>query len=529
MVSIRPNWKGKKSEETPDNTPPDGGNLPKGKLEQKSTRRMVTILAVIVGIVVVLILIMVGVLLSQQFAPGFIPGILGAVIPGLAPDEPGTVEEEEGPWGQKVYSWTYNGEKFQTELYISKAAYKNADNPLGGYDLSGYIIDDADGTVRTLANNLKQMAKQKGLSDREMMDFVAAFTTAVTYKIDKDSGHETSFPRTPTVTLAEGVGDSKDLSILAAAVIDTMGYPAAVLSYPANNIGGTYVPSAAALGIPGDSTKNGPVYTVSKNSVDKTLEVIWIADTEKLGFPDIAYFADEPEIITAKNFWNGKAFAEAEDTSLPLAELFHIPEITYEPDVSWNTWKKELSDFFAGKWYDTKVSWKSSDSWKFYEHTVTVKPTPTAKESEDGILPGSLWRLSYTVTPTVEGLVGKETLSQGEEEEDESSSGGGIGGAISDAIDKLTGKGEGETVTVDVTGLTPYSAVEIAVYDISGKEPVLLDTFGWQGTNAADSIQTSPVYPPGKYAVGLYVRNAEVEIKVQCSDDLNEVTYKGGI
>ena len=187
-----------------------------------------------------------------------------------------------------------------------------------------------------------------------------------------------------------------------------------------------------------------------------------------------------------------------------------------------------MSEFYAGGWYDTKISWKSSASWKFLEHTLNVKPTPTAKASEDGILPGSLWRLSYTVKPTVDGLVGKETLSQGEEEGEEESS-GGLGGVISGAIDKLTGKGEGETVTVDVTGLTPYSAVEIAIYDISGKEPVLLDTFGWQGTNSADSIQTSPVYPPGKYAVGLYVRNADVEITVQCSDNLNEETYKGGI
>lgn len=526
MVSILPNWKGKKSEETPDNTPPNGGNLPHAKTEQKSTRRMVTILAVIVAIVVVLILIMVGVLLSQQFAPGLIPSILGTVIPGLAPDEPGT-EEEEGPWGDKVYSWTYNGEKFQTELYISKAAYKNADNPLGGYDLAGYIIDDEEGTVSTLASNLKRLANQKGFSDRETAEFAAAFTTAVTYKIDKDSGHHTSFPRTPTVTLAEQTGDSKDLSVLAAAIIDKMGYPAAVLSYPANNFGGKYVPSAAAIGIPGDSDKNGPVYNITKGDTTKNLEVIWIADTEKLGFPDVAYFVDEPEIITAPNFWNGKAFTEKADDSLPLAELFQIPKITYEPDTTWNTWKKELFEFYAGKWYDTKTTWKYSASWKFYEHTVNVKPTPTAKESKDGILPGSLWRLSYTVNPTVEGLVGKETLGTPSADEDEEEE--GLPSLPPLLPDATTGEPEEEPIIVDVTGLTPYSAVEIAVYDVSGKEPVLLDTFGWQAENSADSIQTSPAYPPGKYAVGIYLRNADIEIKVQCSHDLNEVTYKGGI
>ena len=459
---------------------------------------------IILGVMAALIVIMVGILIVHFAAPGLIAGITGI----FGGDEPAIEEEEEeGPWGDKVYSWTYSGEKFQTELFISKEAYKNSNNPLGGYDLVGYIIDDEEGTVSILASNLKRLAAQNGLSDRETVDFVVSFVQSLTYSPDKTSGHNTAYPRTPTVTLAEQTGDSKDLSILAAAVIDKMGYPAAVLSYPANNFGGTYVPSAAALAVPGDSNKNGPVYNITRGDTVKTLEVIWIADTAKLGFPDVAYFIDEPEIITAKNFWTGKSFKDAAGPSLPTAEVFGIPDLEYIPDVSWNTWKKEMSEFYSAKWYDTKISWKSSASWKFLEHTLNVRPTPTAKESEDGTLPGSLWRLSYTVKPTVEGLSGVESIMTGE-------------------FDSM---GNEETVEIDFTGLTPYSAVEIAVYDISSGEPVLLDTFGWQGENSADSIQTSPVYPPGKYAVGLYVRNADVEITVQCSDNLNEVTYNGGI
>ena len=478
---------------------------------------------ILLGIMVALIVVMVGILIVHFAAPGLIAGISGLFGGG---DEPVIEEEEEGPWGEKVYSWTYQGTKYQTELSISKEAYKNANNPVGGYDLGFYIVDDDERTVRHLTSNLERIAKEHSLSDRETVDFVVAFTTAITYTPDKTSGHAANYPRTPTVTLAEKVGDSKDLSILAAAILDEMGYSVAVLNYPDMNFGGTYVPGAAAIAVPGDSTANGPVYNITRKSVPEPFEVLWVADTAKLGYPAVAYFIEEPEIITAPNFWKGKDYEEVQESTLPTAELFHIPGITYEPDVSWNTWKKEISAFYAGKWHDTKVTWKSSASWKFYEHTLNVQPTPTVKPSEDGILPGSLWRLSYTVTPTVEGLVGKETLSQGEEEEEEESS-GGLGSILEGIKDAV--KGEGETVTVDVTGLTPYSAVEIAVYDMSSGEPKLLDTFGWQGENSADSIQISPVYPPGKYAVGLYVRNAEVEIKVQCSDDLNEVTYKGGI
>ena len=478
---------------------------------------------ILLGIMVALIVVMVGILIVHFAAPGLIAGISGLFGGG---DEPVIEEEEEGPWGEKVYSWTYQGVKYQTELSISKEAYKNANNPVGGYDLGFYIVDDDERTVRHLTSNLERIAKEHSLSDRETVDFVVSFVQGLTYAPDKTSGHAANYPRTPTVTLAEQTGDSKDLSILAAAILDEMGYSVAVLNYPDMNFGGTYVPGAAAIAVPGDSTANGPVYNITRKSVPEPFEVLWVADTAKLGYPAVAYFIEEPEIITAPNFWKGKDYEEVQESTLPTAELFHIPGITYEPDVSWNTWKKEMSEFYAGNWYDTKVTWKSSASWKFYEHTLNVQPTPTVKPSEDGILPGSLWRLSYTVTPTVEGLVGKETLSQGEEEEEEESS-GGLGGILEGIKDAV--KGEGETVTVDVTGLTPYSAVEIAVYDMSSGEPKLLDTFGWQGENSADSIQTSPVYPPGKYAVGLYVRNAEVEIKVQCSDNVNEGTYKGGI
>ena len=461
---------------------------------------------ILLGIMVALIVVMVGILIVHFAAPGLIAGISGLFGGG---DEPVIEEEEEGPWGEKVYSWTYQGTKYQTELSISKEAYKNANNPVGGYDLGLYIVDDDERTVRHLTSNLERIAKEHSLSDRETVDFVVSFVQGLTYAPDKTSGHAANYPRTPTVTLAEQTGDSKDLSILAALILDDMGYSAAVLNYPANNFGGTYVPGAAAIAVPGDSTANGPVYNITRKSVPEPFEVLWVADTAKLGYPAVAYFIEEPEIITAPNFWKGKDYEEVQESTLPTAEVFGIPDLEYIPDVSWNTWKKEMSAFYAGKWYDTKVTWKSAASWKFYEHMFTVQPTPTAKPSEDGILPGSLWRLSYTVTPTAagEGIAGVESIMTGE-------------------FDSM---GNEETVDIDFTGLTPYSAVEIAVYDMSSGELVLLDTFGWQGENLANTPQTSPVYPPGKYAVGLYVRNAEVEIKVQCSDNVNEGTYKGGI
>ena len=456
---------------------------------------------IIVGVMIALIAVMVAVLIIHFAAPGIIAGITG-LFPS---DEPVLEEEEKGPWGEKTYTWKYNGESLTAYLTITKEAYKEY-NTSYGTNLGNYIIsNDADNAVGSVASTIQRAASQNQYTGDEVIECVIAFVQSLSYKTDKETGHTGNYPRTPLVTLAEGVGDSEDLSILSAAILDKMGYAAAVLSYSDIDFNQKHVPHAAALGIPGISTAEGPVYNLTKNNVTRDIEIIWVADTEKKGFPHAAYYLEEPVIYTASNFWNGKT-ATGTNPTLPTAEVFQIPDLTYIPDVSWNTWKKEMSEYYRGQWYDTNIKWNSSASWKLYEHYLNVKPIPYAEPSEDGLLPGALWRLSYTVTPTVSGIVGVEELSTGEFEL---------------SVEK--------TVELDFTGMTPYSSAEIAVYDMSSGEPVLIDTFGWQGISSADSTQTSPVYPPGEYAIGLFVRNANVEITVQCIEDLNARPYLGGI
>ena len=459
---------------------------------------------VILGVMAALIVIMVGILIIHFAAPGIIAGITGL----FGPDEPvpGIEEEEEGPWGDKTYSWKYQGQTLSAYAVISKDIYKKYNTSFGKNPSSYIIANDEDGAVRSIASAIQRAASQYGYSGQDTVDCAAAFVKSLSYKTDRETGHTGSYPRTPVVTLAEGVGDSEDLSILAAAILDSLGYSAAVISYDDITFNQKQVPHAAALGIPGTSNAEGPVYNITRGTVSKDIEIIWVADTASKGYPAAAYYIEEPAIYPAPNFWTGKTADSTVSASLPTAEIYQIPDLTYIPDISSNTWKKEMSEYYKGQWYDTHVKWNSSASWKLYEHYFTVQPTPYAKPAEDGVLPGPLWRLSYTVTPTVDGIVGVEELHTGE---------------FDLSVEK--------TIELDFTGMTPYSSAEIAVYDMASGEPVLLDTFGWQGENSADSIQTSPVYPPGKYAVGLYVRNAEVEIKVQCSDNVNEQTYKGGI
>ena len=458
---------------------------------------------ILVGVMIAVIILLVGILIIHFAAPGIIAGITGL----FGPDEPVPgIEEEEGPWGDKTYSWKYQGQTLSAYAVISKDIYKKYNTSFGKNPSSYIIANDEDGAVRSIASAIQRAASQYGYSGQDTVDCAAAFVKSLSYKTDRETGHTGSYPRTPVVTLAEGVGDSEDLSILAAAILDSLGYSAAVISYDDITFNQKQVPHAAALGIPGTSNAEGPVYNLTKNTVSKDIEIIWVADTASKGYPAAAYYIEEPAIYPAPNFWTGKTADSTVSASLPTAEIYQIPDLTYIPDISSNTWKKEMSEYYKGQWYDTHVKWNSSASWKLYEHYFTVQPTPYAKPAEDGVLPGPLWRLSYTVTPTVDGIVGVEELHT--EEFDLS-------------VEK--------TVELDFTGMTPYSSAEIAVYDMASGEPVLLDTFGWQGTASADKTQTSPSYPPGKYAIGLYVRNANVDITVQCIEDLNAKTYQGGI
>ena len=459
---------------------------------------------ILVGVMIAVIILLVGILIIHFAAPGIIAGITGL----FGPDEPvpGIEEEEEGPWGDKTYSWKYQGQTLSAYAVISKDIYKKYNTSFGKNPSAYIIANDEDGAVRSIASAIQRAASQYGYSGQDTVDCAVAFVKSLSYKTDRETGHTGSYPRTPLVTLAEGVGDSEDLSILAAAILDSLGYSAAVISYDDITFNQKQVPHAAALGIPGTSNAEGPVYNLTKNTVSKDIEIIWVADTASKGYPAAAYYIEEPAIYPAPNFWTGKTADSTVSASLPTAEIYLIPDLTYIPDISSNTWKKEMSEYYKGQWYDTHVKWNSSASWKLYEHYFTVQPTPYAKPAEDGVLPGPLWRLSYTVTPTVDGIVGVEELHTGE-------------------FDLNVEK----TIELDFTGMTPYSSAEIAVYDMASGEPVLLDTFGWQGTASADKNQTSPSYPPGKYAIGLYVRNANVDITVQCIEDLNAKTYQGGI
>lgn len=409
---------------------------------------------------VIILIAAAAVLLAGIIAIYAAPGLLGGLNSVLHPDaaQNQSAAEETGPWGLKSFAWEYQNQSFTADVEITKEVYQSQNKALGT-DLTGYILSDATAPI---ASQIAAQASALNFDDRQTADLAIAFARSIAYGTDDETGHPSTYPRTPAVTLADGTGDSEDLTILASALLENLGFASAILSYPAIEQNSIHVPHAAALGVPGTQTDEGPLYNLS----NRTLETIWIADTAEKGWPAYAYYIENPQILPAPSFASGKIPAASNKETLPTANLLDIPEHSIPTDSSWLTWRGKAAAFYESGWRSSGISWTTDDIWKLYEHYLTISTDQKTGE----FTAGSLWRLSYTVN------------------------------ILPDTT---------------VNGMTPYSNANIVLYRIVNETPVLLETFGWQGTSGADPRGHSLVYPPGDYAVGVFVRNVDVTVDVE--------------
>ncbi len=390
--------------------------------------------------------------------------------------EPGT---ETGPWGTKTYTWDWKNTTHSAGITVSKEQYQQFNTGQPGANLTGYVISSGDGNIlASLSSQISGIAARNNYDEKETVDLVIAFARSLPYAIDTETGHSAEYPRTPIVTLADQTGDSQDLTILTAALLKSMGYASALLSYPAICENGILVPQAAALGIPGTSDADGPVYSCD----NQTFETVWIADTSAKGYPAIAYYIEQPEISVIP----GRTAASSAKDTLPTAETFSIPKTVIDPGTSWNTWRGKSAAFYESGWSSSGIIWTANDPWKLYEHYLSIADVPSMVSTPWGTTEyttNTPWRLTYTVN-----VLPKDTIN----------------------------------------GMTPYSNADIAVYSLETNSPRLLDTFGWQGTSDASTRGKSPMYPPGEYAIGVFVRNVDISIAVEYGQQ-QQTAYTGGI
>jgi hypothetical protein len=131
----------------------------------------------------------------------------------------------------REYRWNYDGRPWELTLQIPKDLYLyyRGMERAQTQDYSVYVTHPRDDDfVRSLADRLSSEALKRGFDVQEKAGFAAAFVQSLRYMEEEEE-----YPRYPVETLVDRGGDCEDTSILAAAVLQAMGYDVVLLNFSA--------------------------------------------------------------------------------------------------------------------------------------------------------------------------------------------------------------------------------------------------------------------------------------------------------
>jgi hypothetical protein len=125
------------------------------------------------------------------------------------------------------YAWAYNGTAWRARLAIPEAYYdfyKNRPHDrLDNY--AQYALSDYDrGYLKGLICDFREAGEDMNYTETDNVLNVLAFVQSMPYAPDKLTTGFDEYPRYPIETLADGGGDCEDTAILAAAILNEMGY-----------------------------------------------------------------------------------------------------------------------------------------------------------------------------------------------------------------------------------------------------------------------------------------------------------------
>ncbi len=86
-----------------------------------------------------------------------------------------------------------------------------------------------DSYVDQLVQLLNTASMKQGFTESQKVNFVVAFIQSLPYTVDSVTTPYKEYPRYPIQTLFDRGGDCEDTSILAATLLDRMGYDVALL------------------------------------------------------------------------------------------------------------------------------------------------------------------------------------------------------------------------------------------------------------------------------------------------------------
>jgi gas vesicle protein len=138
------------------------------------------------------------------------------------------------------YAWPYDQNDWLWDLPISLdlyVTYWERPRPTSWSAWADMAHDtEDDAYLIEIAHMINDTAHDVGFTERETVNYVIAFVQSLPYAADNVSTPRNDYPKYPIETLFERGGDCEDTSILAAALLDQMGYDVALLIlYNANH------------------------------------------------------------------------------------------------------------------------------------------------------------------------------------------------------------------------------------------------------------------------------------------------------
>jgi hypothetical protein len=133
------------------------------------------------------------------------------------------------------YAWKYKGITYLWRIEVPESLYTyfkaKARPPTRVWSV--YVTHPRDDEyIDGLAAVLTEAAKARNLSNAETAQFAANFIQSLPYTSDKVTTGFDEYPRYPLETLVDNGGDCEDTSILAAAVLGSMGYQTQLVRLP---------------------------------------------------------------------------------------------------------------------------------------------------------------------------------------------------------------------------------------------------------------------------------------------------------
>jgi len=134
------------------------------------------------------------------------------------------------------FKWEYEGSTWTWNLQIPKGLYDYYKalprSPTANYSI--YVTHPLDDEyIEAIAEKISQAAEENGYNSFQTVSFAAAFVQSLPYTNDLVTTGYDNYPRYPIETLIDNGGDCEDTAILAASLVQALGYGTVLLRFDA--------------------------------------------------------------------------------------------------------------------------------------------------------------------------------------------------------------------------------------------------------------------------------------------------------